>query len=376
MGPVCGMDKNLSSKRYEPKTIDLENKNSSWAYIVNHTGCNKTVLEIGTSTGYISKILKERENRITGIEIDPEAGLIAQHYCDRMIIGDIEILALNESLTQASFDVIICGDVLEHLKNPAIVLKNLSSLLKPEGYLVISLPNFFHGDVMLNLLIGDFHYTPMGILDETHLRFFGLKNIYSLFADCGYQISDLHTINFDIGNTELKINQEKVPQDLLKFIRSLPNSNVYQYVFIATPSSNVQIPHFDEINLNQLFYNSIESISMEQALLFQQLHDITNHVKGLNQVIAGKDQQLQDFTNQVTNINQTVAEKDQELSLIKNSLIWRAVVKCQVKIVNRLLKQGTLRRKMYDLGLESMHIIIDEGIKSFFGKLRRYLWQK
>ena len=47
--------------------------------------------------------------------------------------------------------------------------------------MVVSLPNFCHWDVLLNLINGDFHYTRVGLLDKTHLRFFGLKNIYESF---------------------------------------------------------------------------------------------------------------------------------------------------------------------------------------------------
>jgi len=262
------LDKKLSSKRYEPPTIDLDNQNSGHTYLINLTGFNKNVLEIGTSTGYISKILKNRGNTVVGIEIDHEAGIIAQQNCDRMIIGDIETLDLEKKLEPASFDVILCGDVLEHLKMPGQILKKLHTFLKPEGYLVVSLPNFCHGDVLLNLLYGDFRYTPMGLLDETHLRFFGLKNIYTLFAKCGYQIADLHTTNLEIGNTELRINNEKIPQDLLKFIRSLPTSNVYQFIFKAYSTSEVKIPEFNEINLNELFFRSLEESKKKIQTLY------------------------------------------------------------------------------------------------------------
>ena len=252
------MDENLPSKRYELQTIDLNNQNSGPANLANLTGFNKNVLEIGTSTGYISKILKKSGNTIVGIEIDPEAGVTARQYCDRMIIGDVETLDLDKNLKPASFDVILCGDVLEHLKSPVKILKKLYKFLKPGGYLVVSLPNFCHGDVLLNLLNGDFRYTPMGLLDETHLRFFGLKNIYNLFAECGYQITDLRMTNFEIGIYKLRVDNQKIPHDLLKFICSLPNSNVYQYIFIAYPTLKVKIPEFKEIDLDEIFFNSLE----------------------------------------------------------------------------------------------------------------------
>ena len=124
------MSDELRSKRYEPPVIDLENKNSSHTLIVELTGRNKNVLEVGTSTGYISRILRERGNTVTGIEIDPEAGEIARQHCDSMIIGDIEKLDLDAYLAPSSFDVIIFGDVLEHLVSPEDVLKKVKKFRK------------------------------------------------------------------------------------------------------------------------------------------------------------------------------------------------------------------------------------------------------
>jgi glycosyltransferase involved in cell wall biosynthesis/2-polyprenyl-3-methyl-5-hydroxy-6-metoxy-1,4-benzoquinol methylase len=302
------MNEQLSSKRYEPPLIDLNNRNSGHTFLIELTGYKKKVLEIGTSTGYISKILKERENTVTGIEIDPEAGSLAQQYCDRMIICDVETLDFEKNFDSASFDVILCGDVLEHLKNPAQILKKVQRLLKPKGYLVVSLPNFCHGDVFLNLLNGDFRYTSIGLLDETHLRFFGLKNIFTLFAACGYQITDLHTTNLDIGNTELRMNNEKIPQDILTFIRALPNSNIYQFIFIACLSTDITIPKFDEIDFNRMLSESlIESRLVIQSPLLEEL--------------SGKNQQLKDITKNFTvlskhanNLQDTIVDRDNQIS--------------------------------------------------------------
>jgi 2-polyprenyl-3-methyl-5-hydroxy-6-metoxy-1,4-benzoquinol methylase len=224
------------SKRYEPAVVDLENRNSSHSLIIELTGENKNVLEVGTSTGYMSRILKEMGNTVTGIEIDREAAKIAERYCDSLIIGDIEKLDLDIHLPASSFDVIIFGDVLEHLVHPEEVLVKMKKYLRPDGYLAVSLPNICHGDVIINMLLGNFHYTPMGLLDITHLRFFGLRNIINLFPQCGYAITDMHTTIQPVSYTEQRIDPDMVPDILLAVLKSLPDANVYQYVFRARSS--------------------------------------------------------------------------------------------------------------------------------------------
>ena len=247
------------SERYEPPVIDLENKNSSLVLLIELTGRNKDVLEVGTSTGYISRILKERGNTVTGIEIDPEAGEIAGQHCDTMIIGDIEKLDLDAYLAPSSFDVIIFGDVLEHLASPEDVLRKVKKYLRPDGYLAVSLPNVCHGDVILNLLMGDFKYTSMGLLDATHLRFFGLRNIIDLFSRCGYFVTDLQTTVHPVGATEQRLDPGVVPEDLANFVKSLPNSSVYQYIFKASPSPTPEaVEAVPAPDLDGLFRGAIE----------------------------------------------------------------------------------------------------------------------
>jgi SAM-dependent methyltransferase len=71
-----------------------------------------------------------------------------------------------------NFDTIIFADVLEHLAWPAGVLKKYADLLKPDGTVIVSLPNVGLWSVRLGLLFGRFRYQDSGVLDRTHLRFF------------------------------------------------------------------------------------------------------------------------------------------------------------------------------------------------------------
>ena len=73
-----------------------------------------------------------------------------------------------------SFDYILCGDVLEHLRDPWAQLNKLVKLLKPGGgKVIVSLPNIRCYSVTMPLIFKDeWTYTSAGILDSTHLRFF------------------------------------------------------------------------------------------------------------------------------------------------------------------------------------------------------------
>jgi glycosyltransferase involved in cell wall biosynthesis/cellulose synthase/poly-beta-1,6-N-acetylglucosamine synthase-like glycosyltransferase/2-polyprenyl-3-methyl-5-hydroxy-6-metoxy-1,4-benzoquinol methylase len=391
------LDEQLPSKRYEPPKIDLDNKNHSHTLIIESAGYNKTVLEIGTSTGFISQILKERGNRVTGIEIDQEAAAIAQQFCDRMIIADIEQLDLEEIFKNASFNVIICGDVLEHLKKPETILKKLQKFLKPEGYIVVSLPNFFHGDVFLHLLKGDFHYTSLGLLDETHIRFFGLKNIFNIFTECGYEIRNIRSTNRDSGTTELQTDVTKIPKSLLKFIRSLPASTVYQYVFTAHPLDRVRNPILEEPDINALFSDALVEYRKEvqsplEAKVIEQeeyLDKKTILMEELAQVVASENKQIAEMAEKISllrqtlsNLNNNLAEANrqlQELSVKTQALEQEGVIKDQriqgLSVKTQALEQeGVIKdQRIQELSvktqaLEQEGVIKDQRIQGLSAK--------
>lgn len=151
---------------------------------VELTGKDKKVLEVGCATGYISKNLKKNGCYVVGIEIDKNAAEVAKRYCDEVITGDIETLELPSD----KFDVILFMDVLEHLKDPESVLKKVMNNLKEDGIVIVSVPNIANWKIRLNLLFGNFNYTTIGILDETHLRFFTYKTIKKLIDKAGLKV--------------------------------------------------------------------------------------------------------------------------------------------------------------------------------------------
>ena len=89
------------------------------------------------------------------------------------------------------FDVIVYGDILEHLRSPMSVLREINGYLRPKGTVIVSVPNFAHAWVRLNLMVGRFEYANRGILDATHVRFFTLRSFRRFLAEAGLQIDEL-----------------------------------------------------------------------------------------------------------------------------------------------------------------------------------------
>jgi 2-polyprenyl-3-methyl-5-hydroxy-6-metoxy-1,4-benzoquinol methylase len=146
------------------------------------------ILDVGTADGYLGAILKEQGHYVVGVENDPILAENAKGYYDVLHHADIESF---DFPYQEYFDVILFADVLEHLRDPDVVLRRTLATLRPDGQVIISVPNVANIFVRLSLLFGQFGYADRGIMDRTHLRFFTLKSLRRLIGDCAFRIVGL-----------------------------------------------------------------------------------------------------------------------------------------------------------------------------------------
>jgi len=115
------------------------------------------------------------------LEREKKAIEISKQRLDEAYEVDIEDFnRLPCNLKNRKFDIIIFADILEHLYDPFSVLSLYQSLLKPDGEIIISLPNVVIWDVRLKFLFGAFNYTDTGTCDRTHIRFFTLSSMRRL----------------------------------------------------------------------------------------------------------------------------------------------------------------------------------------------------
>jgi O-antigen biosynthesis protein len=195
-----------------------------------------SVLEVGCATGYMSDVLVRRKGcRVTGIELDPIAAAEASAYCERVIVGDVETLDLKDHLEGERFNAVLFADVLEHLRDPVAVLRRVQPFLAEGGAVVASIPNIAHISVRLALLSGEFRYRNLGLLDETHLRFFTRASIVDLFESTGFVVSTWRRRRIDLSDSEIH-PPTHVPGGLSSWLGSDPELTTYQFVIRAVPS--------------------------------------------------------------------------------------------------------------------------------------------
>jgi len=210
--------------------IDLTDMNTSHALMVAMVGGNKRVLDVGCATGYLARALVDQGCVVSGLEQDAAAAAEAAPHIANLVVADLETTDLVEAFGAAKFDVVLFGDVLEHLRDPLAVLRQARPLLAPGGSVIASIPNVAHGSVRLALLRGRFDYQPLGLLDHTHLRFFTRRSIEAMFSDAGMVAVEIRRTTTGIFDGHVRLDESEYPPELIESVLEDPEALTYQFV--------------------------------------------------------------------------------------------------------------------------------------------------
>lgn len=149
------------------------------------------ILDLGCASGRLGSRLRylKKVDQLIGVEIFKDAADEAARYYDKVYTGDIETMNLEYV---EHFDFVICGDILEHLKSPWEILRQIHTWLKTDGHIVASIPNIRYWRILRDLVfLGRWNYVEAGILDSTHLRFFTRRSFVNALEETGFHVEYL-----------------------------------------------------------------------------------------------------------------------------------------------------------------------------------------
>lgn len=218
--------------------IDPED-HSTAAKVLRLVGSGQRVLELGTAVGSMTRVMQQHYGcRVVGVELDPEMAEQARGYCERLVVADLESLDWSATFGAERFDVIVAADVLEHLRDPWACLRSVRDYLKPDGSLVVSVPNIAHIAVLAHLLIGRFPYAEKGLLDRSHLRFFTRTDLEDLLLTTGFLPIAWDRNDVAVTETELGGAWCALPQELREYLVKQPHAQTYQFIAKAVPGND------------------------------------------------------------------------------------------------------------------------------------------
>lgn len=342
--------------------VDLT-KETSASKIIKLINDNSRVLEIGCASGYMTKILQQEKNcTVDCIEINEVDAAKAQSYCNQILVGDIEEIDFNILKNWGKYDYILFADVLEHLKYPRRILEKCQQLLFNHGQILASVPNMAHSSVVFNLIRGDFNYQNIGLLDNTHLKFYTKKSIIQLFEEAGYFIKIVDRVKIYPQFSEFSIDIDSYPEEIVNYIyRNSSEADTYQFILCSKVLSEEN--RYEEIlkeknqleakisELQQSINHQKDSLKM-QINYSEQLESLI-HEKDANYKIVEKDLMLKqnNLESQIEyseKLELLIRTKDEEFKKLENELA------AQNEIFNRKSEECTNIQNLYELQLSEL----------------------
>ncbi len=226
--------------RYQ-RVIDPEGEDSLSA-LARRIATSSQVLDLGTGPGALGAYLAaEKGCVVDGVDCDPEAASLARGFYRDFFQADLERVRLPELLAGRRYQVIVCADIIEHLRDPGALLRQLPALLEPAGRVLLSVPNVSYCGVLGELLEGKFRYRPSGLLDSTHLRFFTRSSLLELLREHGLHPVRLTAVLQDPDRSEFDTCFNALPPKIQHALLSRPDALSYQFLVeaAAEPSEPV-----------------------------------------------------------------------------------------------------------------------------------------
>jgi SAM-dependent methyltransferase len=195
-------------------------------------GQGRRVLDVGCADGYLGELLAARGYHVTGID---SPGAARRGFPASIDFVEADLDRGLPSLP-GRFDIVLCADVLEHLREPAAMLRQLRDVLSPAGCLLASLPNSGHAYFRWQVLRGRFPQHDRGLFDRTHLHFYTWEGWRDLFASTGFRIRTLACSGVPAGLALPKWDGTAIVRALerLSFESARLWKGMFAYQFIVT----------------------------------------------------------------------------------------------------------------------------------------------
>jgi len=178
-------------------------------------GSRGDLLDVGCGRGLFLDVMKKDGWHVTGVEFNEETASYAKTVYQIDVITPQAMMAVPDE----SYDVITIFHVLEHMQDPADVLRTCRRLLKKHGLLVIAVPN-------LSSLQADLGKSNWFHLDiPYHLHHFTLSGIQRLLLDNSMKIEKVQQFDFEqniFGWLQTLLNVSGIKNNLLYSLLKKP----------------------------------------------------------------------------------------------------------------------------------------------------------
>lgn len=193
-------DFDLQRGGYYPQKIAFFRENL--ARIRKNLSRDLRILDIACNDGYLAKIYSEY-GEVWGVDLNEKAVAEAQKNGVQAVVGDV--LAIDTLFSDKKFDIVIAGDIIEHLFDTDVFLKKIHQVLDTPGTLLLSTPNLVSLGRRLMALFGKNPYCEYSAktdgINVGHIRYYTFEDLEKQLAENGFQKvkTESDTTNLPVG---------------------------------------------------------------------------------------------------------------------------------------------------------------------------------
>ena len=147
---------------------------------------SKRVLDVGCGNGELICMLAEKEHKCVALDLSENRLAKFKDRARKLGVAQIQGDSTNIPLQDSSIDLIMCSEVLEHIKDYEKVLKQMNRILKPHGRIVVSVPYKEELTEIVCPHCGK-RFVPYG-----HLHSFDKNKLFSRMNHCEFNVKYSH----------------------------------------------------------------------------------------------------------------------------------------------------------------------------------------
>ena len=314
---------------------------------------DKIVLDLACGEGYGSFLMADTAKKVVGVDIDKET---IEHALLKYRKDNLEFVA--GSMTdiplpgEKLFDVIICFEAIEHIKEQEQLIEEVKRLLRDDGIFIISTPNacIYSQKPGYNISQNPFHLKEMSYEEFGEILKTNFKEVF-IYGQKIYPVSNIFPI-FNSNNlaeiTEYCIGKE------FSFVDSIKKEAVY---FIAL-ASNSLIP----MAKSGSYLTDISEFVFKKKDF--DIEFLKNSLEEKNNNIAILQNNLKDKDEYINNLQNNLKDKDDYIQHVQETYVWRVYAKFW-NFINKVLPVDTRRRAVAKY-VFTMHKILKQKLTEFF----------
>ncbi len=169
------------------------------SFVDRHVTKKSRVLDVGCGVGAISLHMANNGTSVVGVDISENAISAAREDAERFGLDNATFLAGNATDLEfdEEFDVVVCFDVLEHIEDDHLLLRNFNRFLRPDGKLLLRAPSDTAPMHKLRLFLRQHDGFDR---QAGHLRRYSIDSIESLLETAGFRLFETEYVEGFLRN--------------------------------------------------------------------------------------------------------------------------------------------------------------------------------